>query len=87
MSDCVLTQLVWAVCAAGGSGAGKTTLMDVLCGRKTVGEVQGDIWVNGHPKQQESWSRVVGYVEQNDIPPPGRCGPVQGKSVRAGPDR
>jgi ABC-type transport system involved in cytochrome bd biosynthesis fused ATPase/permease subunit len=52
---------------AGGSGAGKTTLMDVLCGRKTVGEVRGDIWVNGHPKEQASWSRVVGYCEQNDI--------------------
>ncbi|GAB4819215.1 hypothetical protein N2152v2_006261 [Parachlorella kessleri] len=51
----------------GGSGAGKTTLMDVICGRKTVGVVRGDIYVNGHPKQQETWSRVVGYVEQQDI--------------------
>jgi ABC-type transporter Mla maintaining outer membrane lipid asymmetry ATPase subunit MlaF len=39
----------------GGSGAGKTTLADVLCGRKTVGEVQGDILVNGYPKDQASW--------------------------------
>ncbi|KAL6777130.1 hypothetical protein ACKKBF_B20305 [Auxenochlorella protothecoides x Auxenochlorella symbiontica] len=51
----------------GGSGAGKTTLMDVICGRKTVGVIRGDILVNGHPKDQATWSRVVGYVEQTDI--------------------
>jgi hypothetical protein len=38
--------------------------MDVIAGRKTVGEVQGDIFVNGRPKEQRSWSRTVGYVEQ-----------------------
>lgn len=54
----------------GGSGAGKTTLMDVLAGRKTVGEITGDIMVNGHPKDQKTWSRVVGYCEQNDIHTP-----------------
>ena len=31
----------------GGSGAGKTTLMDVIAGRKTQGEITGDILVNG----------------------------------------
>lgn len=36
-------------------------------GRKTVGLVRGDILVNGHPKEQASWARVVGYVEQTDI--------------------
>lgn len=51
----------------GGSGAGKTTLMDVLAGRKTVGETTGSIYVNGHPKTQNTWSRVVGYVEQQDV--------------------
>ncbi len=55
----------------GGSGAGKTTLMDVIAGRKTVGDVQGSIMVNGHPKDQRSWSRVVGYVEQADVHSPG----------------
>lgn len=48
----------------GGSGAGKTTLMDVILGRKTVGLIRGDILVNGHPKVQATWSRVAGYVEQ-----------------------
>ncbi|CAL8463057.1 g2591 [Coccomyxa elongata] len=54
----------------GGSGAGKTTLMDVIAGRKTQGEIKGDILVNGFPKEQKSWARVVGYVEQNDIHTP-----------------
>ena len=54
----VLTALM------GGSGAGKTTLMDVLAGRKTQGITQGELLVNGHSKQQETWARVVGYVEQ-----------------------
>jgi ABC-type multidrug transport system ATPase subunit len=31
----------------GGSGAGKTTTMDVVLGRKTVGLIRGDILVNG----------------------------------------
>ena len=31
----------------GGSGAGKTTLMDVISGRKTQGEIKGDLLVNG----------------------------------------
>ena len=54
----------------GGSGAGKTTLMDCVAGRKTVGEIHGDITVNGHPKVQATWSRVMGYVEQMDIHTP-----------------
>ena len=48
----------------GGSGAGKTTLMDVLAGRKNQGVIKGDLMINGHPKVQETWARVVGYVEQ-----------------------
>ncbi|PNH10990.1 Pleiotropic drug resistance protein 1, partial [Tetrabaena socialis] len=54
----------------GGSGAGKTTLMDVIAGRKTVGHIKGDIWINGHPKEQASWARNTGYVEQMDIHTP-----------------
>ncbi|KAL4434347.1 hypothetical protein ABPG75_000788 [Micractinium tetrahymenae] len=56
----------------GGSGAGKTTLMDCVLGRKTVGLLRGDILVNGYPKVQATWSRVCGYVEQQDIHS-GRC--------------
>ena len=35
---------------AGASGAGKTTFMDVLAGRKTAGHTTGDVRVNGHPQ-------------------------------------
>lgn len=49
------------------AGAGKTTLMDVLAGRKTTGRVEGQVWVDGHPKQQHTFARVCGYVEQTDI--------------------
>lgn len=34
--------------------------MDVVLGRKTVGLVRGDIFVNGHLKEQATWSRVCG---------------------------
>eukprot|EP00891_Asterochloris_glomerata_P003325 jgi/Astpho2/3325/fgenesh1_pm.00054_%23_6_t len=50
---------------------GKTTLMDCLSGRKTAGHVQGEIRVNGHPKDQATFARISGYVEQNDIHAPG----------------
>ncbi|XP_010535889.1 PREDICTED: ABC transporter G family member 38 [Tarenaya hassleriana] len=60
----VLTALM------GVSGAGKTTLMDVLAGRKNSGYIEGDIKVSGFPKKQESFARVVGYCEQSDIHSP-----------------
>lgn len=51
-------------------GAGKTTLMDVLAGRKTTGRSEGEVWVGGHPKEQHSFARICGYVEQSDIHTP-----------------
>ncbi|XP_030480269.1 pleiotropic drug resistance protein 1 isoform X1 [Cannabis sativa] len=60
----VLTALM------GVSGAGKTTLMDVLAGRKTKGYIEGDIKISGYPKKQETFSRILGYCEQNDIHSP-----------------
>ncbi|KAK3018922.1 hypothetical protein RJ639_003519 [Escallonia herrerae] len=60
----VLTALM------GISGAGKTTLMDVLAGRKTGGYTEGDIRISGFPKKQETFARISGYCEQNDIHSP-----------------
>eukprot|EP00960_Hanusia_phi_P065041 765983-Hanusia_phi.AAC.9 len=51
----------------GASGAGKTTLMDVIAGRKTSGKITGDILVNGHPQDLNTFARISGYVEQMDI--------------------
>jgi len=41
--------------------------MDVICGRKTGGRMSGDILLNGHPKDPQSFARVAGYVEQFDL--------------------
>ncbi|KAJ8755482.1 hypothetical protein K2173_019280 [Erythroxylum novogranatense] len=60
----VLTALM------GVSGAGKTTLMDVLAGRKTGGYIEGNITISGYPKKQETFARISGYCEQNDIHSP-----------------
>ncbi|DBA01819.1 TPA: hypothetical protein N0F65_002935 [Lagenidium giganteum] len=51
----------------GSSGAGKTTFMDVVAGRKTGGRIIGDILVNGEPKDPRTFSRISGYCEQMDI--------------------
>ena len=50
----------------GSSGAGKTTLMDVIAGRKTAGVIEGEILVNGYPKITATFNRMCGYVEQTD---------------------
>ncbi|XP_058203379.1 pleiotropic drug resistance protein 2-like isoform X3 [Rhododendron vialii] len=54
----------------GVSGAGKTTLMDVLAGRKTGGYFEGTISLSGYVKNQATFARVSGYCEQNDIHSP-----------------
>eukprot|EP00252_Welwitschia_mirabilis_P009404 TRINITY_DN2197_c1_g4_i2.p1 TRINITY_DN2197_c1_g4~~TRINITY_DN2197_c1_g4_i2.p1 ORF type:complete len:1146 (+),score=116.07 TRINITY_DN2197_c1_g4_i2:852-4289(+) len=57
-------------CLMGVSGAGKTTLMDVLAGRKTGGYIEGSINISGYPKVQETFARISGYCEQTDIHSP-----------------
>ncbi|TMW67514.1 hypothetical protein Poli38472_011134 [Pythium oligandrum] len=51
----------------GSSGAGKTTLMDVIAGRKTGGSIKGQILLNGHPASDLAIRRATGYCEQMDI--------------------
>ena len=46
----VLTALM------GVSGAGKTTLMDVLAGRKTGGYIEGNITISGYTKKQDTFT-------------------------------
>ncbi|GMF26668.1 unnamed protein product [Phytophthora lilii] len=51
----------------GSSGAGKTTLMDVIAGRKTGGKIRGKILLNGYPANDLAIRRCTGYCEQMDI--------------------
>ncbi|KAJ8559144.1 hypothetical protein ON010_g8301 [Phytophthora cinnamomi] len=51
----------------GSTGAGKTTLMDVIAGRKTAGTIRGDILLNGFPATDLSIRRCTGYCEQTDV--------------------
>jgi ABC-type multidrug transport system ATPase subunit len=51
----------------GSSGAGKTTLMDVIAGRKTVGRATGAITANGAPLDRRAFAARMGYVEQSDV--------------------
>jgi ABC-type multidrug transport system ATPase subunit/ABC-type multidrug transport system permease subunit len=60
----VLTALM------GSSGAGKTTLLDVVAGRKTQGEVDGLITINGHEAHASDFSKISGYCEQMDVHSP-----------------
>ena len=53
----VLTALM------GVSGAGKTTLMDVLSGRKTDGIIRGDIRIGGYQKVQDTYARISGVID------------------------
>ncbi len=50
----------------GSSGAGKTTLLDVLAGRKNTGVVKGQMFLNGYPKMEGYFRKIMGYVEQFD---------------------
>ncbi|KAE9041367.1 ABC transporter G family member 36 [Phytophthora rubi] len=51
----------------GSTGAGKTTLMDVIAGRKTGGIIRGQILLNGFEASDLSVRRCTRYCEQTDI--------------------
>ena len=50
----------------GASGAGKTTLMDVMCSRVTAGETSGRVTLGGAPASKETFKACAAYVEQFD---------------------
>ena len=50
----------------GSSGAGKTTLMDVLAQRKSEGEIKGEVLINAQ-KLPVSFQRTTGYCEQQEV--------------------
>eukprot|EP01025_Chloroclados_australasicus_P023816 TRINITY_DN2402_c0_g1_i2.p1 TRINITY_DN2402_c0_g1~~TRINITY_DN2402_c0_g1_i2.p1 ORF type:complete len:652 (-),score=93.43 TRINITY_DN2402_c0_g1_i2:504-2429(-) len=50
----------------GPSGSGKTTLLDLLAGRKTQGNVTGEILFRGQKPSLSFLRRYTGYVEQFD---------------------
>mmetsp|Transcript_17412 Transcript_17412/g.40037 ORF Transcript_17412/g.40037 Transcript_17412/m.40037 type:complete len:1463 (+) Transcript_17412:134-4522(+) len=51
----------------GGSGAGKTSLLNALCGRAHYGETTGTVYINGHKADIESHMDCIGFVPQDDI--------------------
>ncbi|KAI8338366.1 ABC-2 type transporter-domain-containing protein [Chlamydoabsidia padenii] len=53
----------------GSSGAGKTTLLDVLARRKTLGKVDGRVYLNGEALMSD-FERITGYCEQMDVHQP-----------------
>lgn len=50
----------------GPSGSGKTTFLDLVSGRKTVGEIDGAIHFGGNAPTTRFLRRHTGYVEQFD---------------------
>ncbi|CAI4299310.1 CDN_1a_G0005690.mRNA.1.CDS.1 [Saccharomyces cerevisiae] len=51
----------------GGSGAGKTTLLDILAMKRKTGHVLGSIKVNGISMDRKSFSKIIGFVDQDDF--------------------
>ncbi|XP_049848215.1 uncharacterized protein LOC126313302 [Schistocerca gregaria] len=63
VSGLALPGEFWAI--MGPTGCGKTTLLNILSGRKKSG-VSGQVLVNGNPRDR-NWKRQISYVLQDDI--------------------
>lgn len=50
----------------GGSGAGKTTLLDILAMKRKTGDVSGSIRVNGKVVSRKDYTKLIGFVDQDD---------------------
>ena len=57
------------VAVVGPSGAGKTTLIDVLAGRRGCKGVGGEIRINGRRVPPGVMADISGYVLQDDVFP------------------
>ena len=55
------------VAIMGSSGAGKSSLLNILAGRFNQGELNGQILVNGRPRDANKFIQQVSYVEQDDL--------------------
>lgn len=55
------------VAIMGPSGAGKTTFMNVLCGKATYGRMTGHVYINGEEKPIQDLKPVTGFVPQDDV--------------------
>ena len=53
----------------GPSGAGKTTFMDILAGRKNTGSFGGRVHINGRPFSPSERKHSTGYLLQDDVLP------------------
>mmetsp|Transcript_26825 Transcript_26825/g.43807 ORF Transcript_26825/g.43807 Transcript_26825/m.43807 type:complete len:755 (+) Transcript_26825:191-2455(+) len=51
----------------GASGAGKTSLLNVLAGRAQGGKVNGDILINGEKATMSTMRRISAFVFQDDV--------------------
>ena len=48
----------------GGSGTGKTSLLNALCGKAYYGKVTGTILINGTEAKIEDHKHLIGFVPQ-----------------------
>ncbi len=55
------------VALMGGTGSGKSSLLNALCGRAYYGKVSGKVFVNGNESKIEEQQAVIGFVPQEDI--------------------
>lgn len=55
------------VALMGPSGAGKTSFLNVLCGKASYGTMKGEVWINGDSRDIQDLKPVTGFVPQDDI--------------------
>ena len=51
----------------GPSGAGKTSLIELLSGQSKTGNVKGNLFLNGNPSDINIMKKISGFVFQDDI--------------------